>query len=191
MSPSLSLIQSDRQLLERIRQGDEQALTVLYRENQNAVASFVMGNSGSKDDAEDMLQEALVVMWERVRSGRFELSAQLSTFLYATVKNIWLRRLARRRKEIPSELDPELTADGRSSILDDLIEDEHAKRIRAALQRLGEPCRTLLLLFYWEELSTEKIAAQMGYANAETVKAKKYQCKKSLEKILKQASNHE
>jgi DNA-directed RNA polymerase specialized sigma24 family protein len=36
------------------------------------VTAFVLRNSGTQDDAEDMLQEALVILWERVRSGRFE-----------------------------------------------------------------------------------------------------------------------
>lgn len=186
MSPSLSLVQSDQKILERIQQGDELALVMLYRANRRAIASFVTRNSGTTDDAEDMLQEAIVVLWERVQTGHFELSAQLSTFLYATVKNLWLRRLARMKKEIPSEIDPEQTWDGQQSVLDDLVGDEAARRVRTALDKLGEPCRTLLVLFYWEELSTERIAERMGFVNADTVKAKKYQCKKALEKILKE-----
>jgi DNA-directed RNA polymerase specialized sigma24 family protein len=39
-------------------------------------------------------------------------------------------------------------------------------------------------LFYWDEYSLEEIAAAMGFANAETVKSKKYQCKKALEQYL-------
>ncbi|MGB6649412.1 MAG: sigma-70 family RNA polymerase sigma factor, partial [Bacteroidota bacterium] len=49
---------------------------------------------------------------------------------------------------------------------------------------LGEPCRTLLLLFYWEERSMGEIAVELGFANADTAKSKKYQCKKALEKLL-------
>jgi len=57
--------------------------------------------------------------------------------------------------------------------------------VRDALDRLGEPCRTLLILFYWEEASMEEIASRLGFANAETAKSKKYQCKKALEQILR------
>jgi len=185
MSPSFSLIQSDQRLVEQLQAGNEQALVALYQANRKPIAAFVTRNNGTPDDAEDMLQEALVILWERVRSGKFELTAQLSTFLYATVRNLWHRRLSRMKREIPSEVDPERVEDDRASALDELIDDEQTRMVRTALNKLGEPCRTLLLLFYWEELSTEQIATQMGFANADTVKSKKYQCKKALEKILR------
>jgi RNA polymerase sigma factor (sigma-70 family) len=70
------------------------------------------------------------------------------------------------------------------SPLDDLMQTELSAAIAAAVAKLGEPCRTLLVLFYWEERSLQEIAQQMHFANTDTVKSKKYQCKKSLEKIL-------
>ena len=75
-------------------------------------------------------------------------------------------------------------ADGSLSTLDHMIDDERAEAVRSALETLGEPCRTLLLLFYWEELSMEDIARRLGFANAATAKSKKYQCKKSLKDLL-------
>jgi DNA-directed RNA polymerase specialized sigma24 family protein len=41
------------------------------------------------------------------------------------------------------------------------------------------------LLYYWEEESMESIAALMGMANADTVKSRKYQCKKALEALIR------
>lgn len=180
----MSLIQSDQRIVERIRAGDEEALVSVYEANRKPITAFVTRNSGTPDDAEDMLQEALVILWERIQSGKFELTAQLSTFLYATVRNMWYRKLSRMKREIPTELESDQIGDGGISVLDELIDDEAAQLVRIALNKLGEPCRTLLMLFYWEELSTELIAKRMGFANADTVKAKKYQCKKALERIL-------
>ena len=56
--------------------------------------------------------------------------------------------------------------------------------VRSALDRLGDPCRTLLILFYWEEASMEEIARQLGLANAATAKSKKYQCKEQLKRLI-------
>ena len=175
----------EARLLERIGAGDQGALAELYRENRRPIRSFILRNSGSEDDAEDLLQEALVVVWERVRSGRFEQSARVGTFMYATVRNMWLRRLARRRREAggtPAETE---AVSDTPSPLEALMESEAASLVRDALDRLGDPCRRLLLLYYWEELPMERIAAAMGFANADTAKSKKYQCKKSLEQILR------
>jgi len=186
MRPALFFLHDDARILDLIRRGDEEALVTLYHANKRAVSAYVSRNSGTQDDAEDMLQEALVTLWERVRSGRFTYSAQLSTFIFATVKNMWLRRLAHHRKETPMDIDEDASANGDPSPLDSLIESERTMLVRDALEKLGEPCRQLLLLFYWEERSMNEIARVMGFANADTVKSKKYQCKKALEKLIYQ-----
>jgi RNA polymerase sigma factor (sigma-70 family) len=183
MGPSFFFLNEDARILDQIRRGDEKALVKLYEMNERQVFAFVSRNNGSHEDAEDMLQEAVIVLWERVRTGRYEHTAKLSTFLFATVKNLWYRRLARTRREVPSDLD-DATASNDKSILDVMIEDEEAAMISSALTRLGDPCRRLLLLYYWEERSMEQIAEEMSFANADTVKSKKYQCKKALEKLL-------
>ena len=186
MKSPLFFLNTYAKILDLIRRGDEEALVMLYELNRRPVLAYITRNSGTADDAEDMLQESLVVLWERVRSGRFEYSAKLSTYVFGVVKNTWLRRLAQKRREVPSELDPDERSNGAPSALDDLIEREEAGLVRSALERIGEQCRRLLKLFYWEELSMEEIALEMGFANADTVKAKKYQCKKALETVLRQ-----
>ncbi len=185
MAGSLFFLNDDAKLIDLIRNGDEEALAKLYQSNRKPITSFVLRNNGTRDDAEDMLQEALVVLWERVRSGRFEYSARLGTFLFATVKNMWMRRLARTRREVPMGDNRMDIVDGGDSQLDAMIASDEARAVRDALDALGEPCKKLLLLFYWEELPMEKIAISMGFANADTAKSKKYQCKKALEKALK------
>ncbi len=186
MSPRLFFLNDDARILDMIWRGDERALVVLYEANRKMVASFVARNNGTHDDYEDLLQEALVVLWERVRAGRFEYASKLSTFLFATIRNIWLRRLAKAKREIPSDLLSDRNPDPDASVLDLIIEEEESQAVRDALNRIGEQCKKLLMLFYWEECSTEEIARQMGFANADTAKSKKYQCKKALERILKQ-----
>jgi RNA polymerase sigma factor (sigma-70 family) len=188
MSPRFLFLNEDARILDMIRKGDEKALVLLHESNKKLISTFIARNNGTHDDYEDMLQEALVVLWERVRSGRFEYSSKLSTFLFGIVKNIWLRRLAKARREIPTDLQSDEQTDPGASILDTLIENEETAAVRNALERIGEQCKKLLLLFYWEECSMEEIAGKMGFANADTVKSKKYQCKKSLERILKQAT---
>ena len=185
MAPSLFFLNSDDRLLDMMKKGDEEALVMLYKANKRMVSSYLLRNSGNENDAQDMLQEAVIVLWERVRSGRFEHSAKLSTFIYATVQNMWRRRLIKMKREIPSDVNDDVLNSYVQSTLDDLIEEEQSRNIAAALVKMGEPCRTLLILFYWEEKSMEQIAKELKFANADTVKSKKYQCKKALESILR------
>jgi RNA polymerase sigma factor (sigma-70 family) len=183
MRQPLVLFRSDAHILDQMRRGDEEALVTLHHAHRRAITSYVLKNNGTADDAEDMLQESLIILWERVRSGRFEHSARLGTFLFGIAKNLWKRSLARRRREVPAENDAEI-GDDALSVLDVLIGQEETTVVLESLQKVGETCRRLLLLYYWEELSMEEIAARMGFANATTAKSKKYQCKKALERIL-------
>ncbi|MBW7888333.1 MAG: sigma-70 family RNA polymerase sigma factor [Bacteroidetes bacterium] len=184
MSASFFHVHDDSKILEQIRRGDDEALLVLYNNNRKMIISFITRNSGTADDAEDLLQEAVIVLWEKVRSGKFEYTAKISTFLFAVVKRMWFRTLSRRKKEFHEDSFKNERESGELSPLDILVESEQAFTIASSLEKLGEPCKTLLLLYYWEEKSMEEIAAAMHFANADTVKSKKYQCKKSLEKIL-------
>jgi RNA polymerase sigma factor (sigma-70 family) len=184
MRTPLQFPSTDARILDMLRHGDEEALVMLYRSNQKPVTAFVLRNSGTEDDAKDMLQEALVVLWERVRSGRFKYEAKLDTFVFATVKNMWMRRLFRKRHEVSANQSGDERPDDALSALEEMITREESRMIQDALDELGEPCRKLLLLFYWEELPMDEIAASLGFANAETAKSKKYQCKKALQSLV-------
>jgi RNA polymerase sigma factor (sigma-70 family) len=184
MKPSLFFLTSDAKILDLIRKGDEEALVTLYESNRKPIAMYIARNSGTTDDAQDVLQESLVILWERIRTGKFEYEAQLSTFIFATVKNLWLQRLRQKKRFASAEIDPEEHEEKGPSVLDSLIATEQAALVRDALGKIGEQCRKLLLLFYWEEQSMEEIATRLGFANADTVKAKKYQCKKALGQVL-------
>ncbi len=93
------------------------------------------------------------------------------------------------KREIPTDLQADDSADPGTSILDTMIEAEETEAVRDAMRKIGEQCRKLLTLYYWDECPMEEIAKRMGFANADTVKSKKYQCKKALEKILNETSN--
>ena len=147
MKSSLFFLTSDAKVLDLIRKGDEEALVALYESNRRPVLEYVTRNHGTADDAGDMLQDALVILWERVRSGRFEQKAKLSTFIYATVRNLWFHRLRRHQREHSGDLDAHDHPDASGSALDNLIEREQAELVKRALQKIGEQCRKMLLLF--------------------------------------------
>jgi RNA polymerase sigma factor (sigma-70 family) len=189
MGSPLLFLNSDARILDGIRRGDESALASLYQANRRPITSLVMRNNGTADDANDVLQDALITLWERVRSGNYEHTAALGTFLYATARNLWLRRLARARREQPLDFSNDGACSDDPSPLDELVEDERTVSVRAAVDRLGEPCRSLLVLFYWEEASMEEIARRLGLANASTAKSKKYQCKEQLKRLIDRTTN--
>lgn len=191
MKPNLFFLSDDQRILDLMREGDEEALATLFQQNKRVITSFVMRNNGSEEDAEDVLQDSVIIVWERVRTGRYEHSAKLSTFLFAVAKNVWSRKRMRKLREPAGEFDNNTLMDAALSPLEEMIDSEQSKAIADALDVLGEPCKSLLLLFYRDELSQDEIAVELGFANAATVKSKKYTCIKMLEKIWKGSGLHE
>jgi RNA polymerase sigma factor (sigma-70 family) len=186
MASPLLYFDKDARLLDRLRNGDEEVLVEFYDENRAVITAYILRNSGSQADADDMLQEAVVILWERVRCGRYEHTAKTSTFLYAIVKNLWSRRLARKRRELSGETDPDDTADPAESPLEALMETEQAGQVQQALSRIGEPCRSLLSCsigkkFYGGDRNSW--ASPML-----TQRRRRSTCKKALERALKEVA---
>jgi RNA polymerase sigma factor (sigma-70 family) len=174
---------SDEQILDKLRKGEEKMLVFLYKRNYEPVRSYVARNSGMLADAEDVLQESLVILWQKIQSGNFELSSKLDTFIYAIAKNLWMKELRKTSRMTSTDFgsdDPPEAEDAEAEPADD-----KAAVLAKYMGKLGETCRELLSLFYFEQWDMEQIAEKMHFANAQTAKAKKYQCKKKLEELIK------
>jgi RNA polymerase sigma factor (sigma-70 family) len=84
---------SDELLLNRLRAEENASFELLYAFYFPAIAAFVVQNRGSHADAEDIFQEAVMVLLEKVRQPNFELTSSLKTYLFAIAKYTWLKRL--------------------------------------------------------------------------------------------------
>ena len=131
------------------------------------------------------LPEYWIILWQNINAGNFELSARVSTYLFAVVKNKWMAESRRLKKFDHNMYHIEQKADN-SNALNDLIIDEEKNIVTEALDQLESPCKELLLLFYFEERRMAEIAKILNFANSDVAKAKKYQCKKALEALLKE-----
>ncbi len=133
------------------------------------VKKHIKANSGTADDAQDIFQDALVILCKKVQSGNFILTVPLKTYLLAIVKNCWLQEL-RQRKKLPTGETP-----------DDIVSietDEEPGFILAknAFDLLGEKCRQLLMLFYFKQHSFKTIAVELSFSDEKTAKNQKYRC---------------
>ena len=84
---------NEKALLEGLAANDKKAVEAIYQENYNMVQSLIINNNGSSDDAKDIFQEAMIVLYEKVRSGSFELNCQIKTYVYSVCRRLWLKRL--------------------------------------------------------------------------------------------------
>ena len=181
---------ADTALIAAIQAGDERALAQLYRLHWPMVSHFVLQNSGSEDDAQDVYQEGVMVFYEKVRDGSLELSCQIKTYLYAVCRRLWLKRLTSKSRFGVRLLDDEElgTATLPTGAADDLREAEEREgrftTMEQALAQLGEPCRSLLEGFYLLDKSMQDLTAEFGYTNADNAKNQKYKCLVRLKKLF-------
>lgn len=173
----------DQIIIERIRANDRYVLGDLFIKFEKLIVHHIQSNGGTRDDGADILQESIIVLWQQVVSGKFELTSRLSTYLLAIAKNKWLAELRRRRRLVNENIADDLS-DDKPSALEQLVDDEYVRRLHKAMEHIQPLCRQILLLFYFEERSMEEIAQLLNFANTNVAKSKKYQCKKALQEIL-------
>jgi RNA polymerase sigma factor (sigma-70 family) len=174
----------EQELLKGLAQNERKAIETIYRSHYGMVQNLVINNSGTSDDAKDVFQEALIVLYEKARSGSFELHAQLKTYIYAVCRRLWLKRLQLNRR-FSGDL---ANAEESISIEEDLERYEHRscdfELMEKALQSLGEPCKSLLESYYLKKKNMPEIASEFGYTNADNAKNQKYKCLIRLKKIF-------
>ena len=168
---------SDSQLVEEIKAGNEDALLSMYKSYFSMVKSFILKNSGTEDEVDDVFQDSLIAVWRNVNKSGFTLTVKMSTYLMAIVKNLWFKQLKKKTRftVVDESLQEKISADHISTdhLDHDLIHD--------MVSELDETCKKLLGYFYFDGLENKIIAEKMGFANTDTVKSKKYQCFKKLQ----------
>lgn len=174
----------DTKYLDGIRSGDTETLREIYREYYPAVRRLIRNNNGSDEDARDIFQEAIVIVYNKLQSDTFQLSSSLKTFMYAVCRNLWLNTLKRRGRR---EFNPD--PDKHYGEIDDGIVGEIERRERQLLFRkhfanLSEQCRHILGMFF-DGMTMRQIAEAIGSDSEDYVKTKKYKCKKTLMDAIK------
>ena len=167
----------EKEIFERIQKGDEKALEFIYKKYYRMMTKLVITNSGTEEEARDVYQDALVVFWQKARSGNLVMTAKMSTYIYSICQNLWRKELERKKRLSNEEKDS-----GQSM---DMDSEERNRIIGECLNQLGETCRKVLMYYYFDEMSMQEIADKLGFANTDTAKTKKYKCKQKLDEIVK------
>lgn len=175
---------SDNDLIQKIRQNDERALRLAYQVNYGVIAHFILHNNGTEAEAKDIYQEAFMVFYEKLKDLSFQLNCQIKTFLYSISRRLWLKRLAEKKHFLGKINDFEefLVLDNENAETEDF--EKQISSMQTSIAELGEPCQTLLLDYYFHQLTMQNIAEKFGYTNADNAKNQKYKCLQRLKKLF-------
>jgi len=161
------------------------AIRYLYRQNFELLSRYILNNSGSEQDAEDIFQEVIVAFVNLVKAGKFRGESSIKTFLFSLNKNIWLNELKRRGRAMVREEKYEKQNLQQDVTPDIALELQQTKsNLLAIIDQLGENCKKILLLFYYENKSMKEIVSHLPYENEQVVRNKKSKCLKKLEGLV-------
>ena len=164
--------------------------TALSRELFRKLVIFVCRNSGTEEDAKDLTQDVIVLYWRKDVAEKKKaiedpsytprVIANETGYLYSMGRNLWYKELERRK------ISPLFSYDIEIDMFDKFAEEEDSykatlkKVLRTSLSKLGENCRTLLIMFYYEQVSMDEIAERMDFGSRRVAITTKSRCWKRL-----------
>lgn len=180
----------DNKIVELIKKGDNDiAFTKLYK-GFPAIQKFILSKGGSKSDAQDIFQEALIIFYRKACQSSFELNSKISTYLYSVSRFLWKDELIKRKKS--DFVDFEVELEDTSSLQEILLKEEKLKSVEQVLKQIGEKCLKILTLFYFKKMPMKQIASEVDLRSEVVVKAQKYRClQKAKNKLVASQSKNE
>ena len=182
-----SSLPTDREVVLGILNNSEEALNKLYVGYFPMILQFILNNNGDEEDAKDVYQEAIIVLYNKIKSGDFELSSKLKTYIYSVCRRIWLKKLSKESKKAINVTDFEDIEAVETDMEVHEEKDKQFEQMQSALQLLGEPCKTIIQDFYINNMSMQDISEKFGYTNTDNAKTQKYKCLQRLKKLFFQA----
>ena len=184
---------TDEELLHSLKTnaGLDAAVGFMYKNWYGLLESIVVTNNGNTADAEDIVQEAILAFIEIVRKDKFRGESSVKSFLYSIAKNLWMSELRKRNSaDRRNRIFEEEKENKENSPVRFLMYREAQKTILNLFSKLGDKCKEILLLAYYENLSMKEIAERVeGYSNEQVLRNKKYKCMKQLEEMMEADSN--
>ncbi len=151
----------DRNIVEALRQGDEQVFETIFRTYYERLCNYANTILNDMDEAEEMVQSAFLTVWEK--HDTLEIHTSVKSYLYRAVHNSCLNRVKhyKVRKTYGDSVknQTELLHDDASQ---DLIGSELDAIVANAIDSLPDQCRLVFKLSRFENLTYAEIAEQLG-----------------------------
>lgn len=181
----------DQQDMERLASGHDSALNDLMTRHAQRLFHYLIRQLRDESDAEDLAQETFVRVFQHRQ--KFNPTHRFSTWLYTIATNLVRDRQRWRTRHPQVSLDAEnestggdlkdkLPATG-ATPEEKLIGGERAAAVRAAIAKLPEDLRTVILLFEYEEQSQQEIAAVLN-CTPKAVEMRLYRARQELRERL-------
>ena len=176
---------SDEAILEGLRLRSDYIINFIYKEYFPLIKFLVNENGGSGEDAEDVFQDGIIIIYNKISLNELILTCSYKTFMYSVCRNLWLQKLKKRKAIFDKLTDVEDFIDVPQDILREssMQETEMHRIIQIHFLSLPDDCQKVLKLFL-KNIPLRDIAGIMGFKTENYAKTRKYLCKEELKKRI-------
>jgi len=171
-------------ILEGLKASDNNVFDYVYRKYFPIVRFFVIKNSGTDEDAKDIFQEALILIYTRLKDGSLDLSCTFKTYLYSVCRLLWLKQLERKQIKTEGFADNQAFVELEPELEEQVAEQEQFRLYQKHFQSLHKDCQEILRLFL-NKVPLKEIAQKVNIKSDKYLKKRKYECKEILTKRIK------
>ena len=184
LKPLSSDLKYNPVIIEKIRNGDTTQLADIYKAHRFEFITWITNQYHcSNDEAKDLYQVAIIALYDNIKSNRLnKLDSSIKTYLFAIGKN----KILEQRKssyKFSKRSDHEVLDVPEIGRWENEDYEASLQMVEQSLHKLGDPCRTLLELYYFHNMTMEEIAKRLQHKNTDTSKNVKYKCLRRLRKI--------
>ncbi len=173
------------EILTRVPDQEDQVIRFLYKECSATIKGYIRKNGGSDDDANDVIQDAIIIFYERVKNNRFSLDSTIAAFIFSVGKYIWFNKKRRQHKNVSFEKDTILgMIDDQSKIDIEMFGISKSALVNEILENIGPDCKKILVDSVYRKIPMKEIARINGYKNEQVARNKKFKCLKLLREIV-------
>jgi RNA polymerase sigma factor (sigma-70 family) len=178
---------SSLELLNGIHRNDTIVLQYIYKNFYSKINFFIKKNSGDDDDANDIFQESVIIIYRKLKANDLVLDCTFETYIYSICRFLWLKQLEKRKLEKEKikdnhEYNDDIYDDGLEKVAD---LNERYRLYQKHFTNLGKDCQKILQL-YFDKVPLKNIAQIMGFKSEKYAKKRKFKCKEYLIKSVKQ-----
>lgn len=177
-----------KKILLQIKQGNEDALVKIYLKYKKEFIGWAVKYFNLRhEECEDIYQDTILVFRQNIVSNKLvEMNSSIKTYLFAVGKNIALKKVNRASRQLSDEQIKSEPATENEEIMDSILEYNETHQLIAGLvNKLKEPNRSILKMFYYQNLSMSEIAKKLNYKNDKVVKAQKVRCMNELKQMVR------
>ncbi len=174
---------SDQEIISALKQGNQNAFKHVYS-GYGMVENYILNNSGNREDARDLYQNALIIFYRKIKEPEFELNSKISTYVFSIVKNLWLKKITRNKETTQSEFQDKEVEENDFELDKSNSDVNVGSYLSNLLQKIGDPCKSLITLFHFDKLEWEVIAEKLNYKTAHAARNQKYKCFLKIRKLI-------